>query len=72
MQHILDAVLAGDTSSDDFAALEIPESYRAALVRKDEVDMFEGMSAKEKDPRKSLHIDEVPVPSSARARRWWR
>ena len=65
MQHILDAVLADDTSSEDFAALEIPESYRAALVRKDEVDMFEGLTTKEKDPRKSLHVDDVPVPELA-------
>ncbi|HET8604178.1 MAG TPA: crotonyl-CoA carboxylase/reductase [Marmoricola sp.] len=62
MQQILDAILAGDTSSDDFAALEIPQSYRAAFVKKDEVDMFEGQTTKEKDPRKSLHVDEVPLP----------
>ena len=24
--------------------------------------MFEGMAAKEKDPRKSIHVEEVPVP----------
>src|SRR5689334_23673013 len=24
--------------------------------------MFEGMDSKEKDPRKSLHLDEVPLP----------
>jgi crotonyl-CoA reductase len=62
MQQILDAILAGDTSSEDFAGLQVPDSYRAALVRKDEVDMFEGMPAKEKDPRKSLHVEDVPVP----------
>jgi crotonyl-CoA reductase len=32
------------------------------VVRKDEVDMFEGVASEEKDPRKSLHIDEVPIP----------
>jgi crotonyl-CoA reductase len=62
VQHILDAILAGDTSAQDFAALELPESYRAAVVRKDEVDLFEGLTSKEKDPRKSLHVDEVPLP----------
>ena len=62
MQHILDAILAGDTPPEDFANLKVPESYRAALVRKDEVDMFDGMTAKEKDPRKSIHVEEVPVP----------
>jgi crotonyl-CoA reductase len=62
VQQILDAILAGDTSAGDFADLELPESYRAVTVHKDEADMFEGMTAKEKDPRKSLHIDEVPLP----------
>ena len=42
MQQILDAILAGDTTGEEFANLEIPESYRAATVHKDEVDMFEG------------------------------
>jgi crotonyl-CoA reductase len=62
VQQILDAILAGDTSGEEFANLELPESYRAATVRKDEVDMFEGVDSKDKDPRKSLHIDDVPLP----------
>ncbi len=62
MKHILDAIMAGDTSSEDFAALELPESYRAVTVHKDEVDMFEGAANKDKDPRKSLHVDDVPLP----------
>ncbi len=62
MQQILDAILAGDTTSEDYASLELPESYRAATVRKDEVDMFEGQASKDKDPRKSLHVDEVALP----------
>ncbi|MCW2828422.1 MAG: NADPH:quinone reductase, partial [Marmoricola sp.] len=62
MQQILDAILAGDTSAEDYANLELPESYRAATVRKDEVDMFEGLASKDKDPRKSLHVDDVALP----------
>ena len=62
MQNILDAILAGDTSRQDFANLELPESYRAVTVHKDEVDMFEGVESRDKDPRKSLHIEDVPLP----------
>src|SRR5437867_4468601 len=62
MQQILDAILAGDTSAEDFANLTIPESYRAVTVHKDDVDMFDGMETRDKDPRKSLHLDDVPVP----------
>ena len=62
MQNILDAILAGDTSQQDFANLELPESYRAVTIHKDEVDMFEGVASRDKDPRKSLHIEDVALP----------
>ncbi|HEY3529929.1 MAG TPA: crotonyl-CoA carboxylase/reductase [Nocardioides sp.] len=62
MQQILEAITSGTATAEDFAALEVPTSYRAAIVRKDEVDLFDGMDSKEKDPRKSLHVDEVPLP----------
>ena len=39
-----------------------PESYRGITVRKDEAGMFEGLASADKDPRKSLHLDEVPTP----------
>lgn len=61
MQHILDAITA-EASAEDFANLALPESYRAITVHKDEVDMFEGQESRDKDPRKSLHLDEVPLP----------
>ena len=62
MQQIRDAILAGDTSDEEFASLAVPETYRAVTVHQDEVDMFEGLESRDKDPRKSLHVDEVPVP----------
>ncbi|MCW2835902.1 MAG: ccr 1, partial [Marmoricola sp.] len=51
MQHILDAIMAASEdpqsiSTDDFANLAIPESYRAVTVHKDEVDMFEGLETR--------------------------
>ena len=65
MQNILAAILAGDTSNEDFANIEIPDSYRAITVHKEDVDMFEGLASRDKDPRKSLHLDNVPVPELA-------
>ncbi|KRF15384.1 crotonyl-CoA reductase [Nocardioides sp. Soil797] len=62
MQQILDAILAGDTASEDFANLDLPESYKAVTVHKDEATMFEGLTTKEKDPRKSLHVEDVALP----------
>ena len=58
MEQFLDAIQSG-ASSDDIANIPIPESYRACFVKRDEADMFEGLDSWDKDPRKSLHVDEV-------------
>jgi crotonyl-CoA reductase len=64
MRAFLDAIQNG-ASGDDLANLPLPESYRAALVRKEDVGMFEGIPSDDKDPRKSLHVQDVPVPEMA-------
>ncbi len=61
MHEIKDAILADSTSSA-VAGLAVPESYRGVVVRADEQDMFEGLPTREKDPRKSLHVEEVATP----------
>jgi crotonyl-CoA reductase len=51
--------------SDDLGALAgqpVPDSYRGVVVLADEAGMFEGLPTREKDPRKSLHVQEVPTP----------
>ena len=60
MNEIRHAILADQL--DAMAGLDVPESYRAVVVRKDEQDMFEGLPTKEKDPHKSLHVEEGPTP----------
>ncbi len=65
MKAIRDAIMAGDTAPEEFGSMALPESYRGVTVRKDEQTMFEGLPTKEKDPRKSLHVDEVPIPELA-------
>ena len=50
---------------DEIGNLLVPESYRAAFVRRDEVAMFEGVAFADKDPTKSIHVDEVPTPELA-------
>jgi crotonyl-CoA reductase len=64
MSEILAAALAGATG-DELAALELPETYRAAFVRREDAAMFEGVASAEKDPRASLHVGEVPLPELA-------
>ncbi|MFJ8439232.1 crotonyl-CoA carboxylase/reductase [Kitasatospora griseola] len=62
MQEILDAILSGNATSADYAGLALPESYRAVTLHKDEEQMFAGLASRDKDPRKSLHLDDVALP----------
>ncbi|MEJ5256153.1 MAG: crotonyl-CoA carboxylase/reductase [Acidimicrobiales bacterium] len=64
MQQILDAIVSG-ASGDEIANLPLPESYRAAVVLEAEQDMWEGVESADKDPRKSLHIQDVTLPELA-------
>ena len=58
--QILDAIMTG--KSEDVAKIDVPESYRAIVVREEDQDMFAGLASRDKDPRKSLHLQEVPTP----------
>jgi len=62
VQKILDAILSGTATAEDYAAIDVPESYRALTVHEDEAEMFAGLPTRDKDPRRSLHVDEVPTP----------
>ncbi len=64
MQAFVEAILAG-APGPELADLPLPDHYRGAVVRKDEVDMFAGLASEDKDPRKSIHVDEVAVPELA-------
>ena len=72
MQHILDAIESDQATSEDFAALEVPDSYRAAFVKKDETEMFAGMPARRRTRASRCTSTRWRCPSSARARRWSR
>ncbi|KQV03285.1 MULTISPECIES: crotonyl-CoA carboxylase/reductase [unclassified Kitasatospora] len=62
MKEILDAILSTDSTPADFAGLKLPESYRAVTLHKDEEQMFAGLDSRDKDPRQSLHLDDVALP----------
>src|SRR4051812_22950038 len=64
MEQILEAIQAG-ASGEELANTPLPESYRAAFVRREDTEMFAGIASADKDPRKSLHIDEVLLPEIA-------
>jgi crotonyl-CoA reductase len=64
MSEILEAVIAG-ASAEELATMEMPESYRASFVRREDQDMFAGLESEDKDPRKSLKLGEVALPELA-------
>src|ERR1700759_1909250 len=62
MKQILDAILDPGSQPADFAALPLPEAYRAVTLHRDEEHMLDCLDPHDRDPRKSLHVEEVPVP----------
>jgi crotonyl-CoA reductase len=65
MKEILNAILDPNAMPADFAALRVPEFYRAVTLHRDEEHMFDGVDVPDRDPRKSLHVEQVPVPEPA-------
>ena len=63
MQKILDAILAGELG--EVGHLPVPEFYRGVTLHADETTMFEGVASRDKDPRRSLHLEEVVTPEPA-------
>jgi crotonyl-CoA reductase len=64
MSEILEAVKDG-ASPDALAGIPMPATTRAVFVKRDEQTMFDGVASTDKDPRRSLHVGEVPVPELA-------
>jgi crotonyl-CoA reductase len=60
MDDIRNAILSDRL--DALADLPVPPTYSGVVVRADEIGMFDGLATKEKDPRKSLHVQDVPTP----------
>lgn len=57
--------IENQADSPTFAAMSVPDHYEAAVLRRADAQMFDGLSSAEKDPRTSIHIDEVPLPELA-------
>ena len=71
MSEILDAALAG-APGDELAALPLPDSYRAALVKRSETGMFDGVESADKDPRRPSTSRRCRCPSWPPTRPTWR
>src|SRR5437868_6292952 len=62
MQQIVEMVLAGEASVQEWESVRIPEEYRGLTVHKSDANMFEGLPTRDKDPRAALHVEDVPTP----------
>ncbi|WP_019546352.1 crotonyl-CoA carboxylase/reductase [Streptomyces sulphureus] len=62
MREIVSAALSDDADGAAFAALSVPESYRGAVIRREDSGMFEGLATRDKAPSKSLRVCEVLTP----------
>ncbi len=56
-----DAVKAGEVLRA-LAEVDIPSTYRGVVVRAEDAAMFDGLDSRDKDPRKSLQVIDVPTP----------
>jgi crotonyl-CoA reductase len=61
LQAIVSAI-ESRAKSEEIAGLPLPKTFRAVTTHKEEQKMFEGLDSWDKDPRKALHVDEVPLP----------
>ena len=64
MERFRDAILGG-AGGQELASIALPDHYRAALILKSETEMFAGLPNSGKDPRLSLHVDDVATPELA-------
>src|SRR2546423_12479127 len=64
IESIRAAILEG-ADGETVSALPLPQSFRAAVVRADEQEMFAGLPSEAKDPRKSTHVEDVALPELA-------
>jgi crotonyl-CoA reductase len=61
--------LMGAEDSDDptsaFRAIDkipVPTTFRAAVVRAEDAKIFDGVPASDRDPRRTVRVEEVPTP----------
>ena len=72
MKEILDTILNPSSQPGDFAALPMPEAYRAITLHRDEEHMFDGLDRRTGIPVSHCTSRRCRSPNSASARPWSR
>lgn len=61
-ENIVQIIEDDKSTVEDFSHISLPERMPAITLHRDEQEMFAGKAFYEKDPRQSLHYEEVPLP----------
>jgi crotonyl-CoA reductase len=61
VHRVREAINNGATG-EQLAGIPLPDAYRAAVLDKSDAAIFDGVASRDKDPRKSLKLREVPLP----------
>lgn len=60
MRDIRNAILSDNL--EIIGSLPVPDHYLGVTLHAEDVGMFDGVNTVDRDPRRSLHLDEVPTP----------
>lgn len=63
VRRSLAEALTAEASAEELASCEIPSTYSAAHLSKEDENIFEG--ERDKDVRRTIHVGEVPMPELA-------
>ena len=62
LNELVKMIESGSGTREDFANFPLPESMKALVTLRKEQEMFVDMESDDKDPRQSLHYQDVPIP----------
>lgn len=58
----VEVIDSAEADPREVESLPLPESYRGAVLLSDEQQMFDGVALADREPAKSLHVQDVPTP----------
>lgn len=69
MERLRSFLAAAEASADPevelkrIAEIPVPDVYRAATLRAQDTGLFDGVPPEERDPRRTVRVEEVPTPA---------
>lgn len=64
IERIRAAILEG-ISGEEIESIPLPSTVRGAMIHMSDQTMFDGLASADKDPRRSMHVGEFPLPELA-------